>query len=137
VGALIAALLPSEVEVEIVNDTCDDPPWKFGIMVESGLMISPPLDTCESMRRIPASLRECGLHVPSFICFEAPFPGTPHFQRLAAEESPAFLPNALLRDFTGYTLVTRPKREALNDFIETYRVAAWRGVYASEPGKET
>lgn len=31
------------------------------------------------------------------------------------------MPNALLRDFTGYTLVVKPKRESVEDFIEGYR----------------
>jgi Radical SAM superfamily len=104
-------------KTRLVLDQCRE----CGIVVESGLMISPALDSCASMRTIPASLRECGLHVPSFICFEAPIPGTPHFQQLAAEEKPAFLPNALLRDFTGYTLVTRPKLESVERFIQMYR----------------
>jgi radical SAM superfamily enzyme YgiQ (UPF0313 family) len=92
-----------------------------GILVESGLMINPTIDDCAYMETIPKRLTESGLHVPSFICFEAPIPGTPHFHRLAAEEESALLPNALLRDFNGYTLVTRPKRESIEDFIATYR----------------
>jgi hypothetical protein len=95
-----------------------------GILVVSGLMINPITDTCDYLRSIPQSLTECGLHVPSFICFESPIPGTPHFHRLASEEEPALLPNALLRDFNGYTLVTRPKREPLDRLIETYKTLA-------------
>ncbi|NIV29483.1 MAG: hypothetical protein GWN58_08220, partial [Anaerolineae bacterium] len=64
---------------------------------------------------------EAGLHVPAYICFEGPIPGTPYFERLAAEPEPAFLPNAYLRDFSGYTLVVRPKREPVERFIEGYR----------------
>jgi len=94
---------------------------KYGILVVSGLMLNPLIDDCDYMLTIPKHLRESGLHVPSFICFECPIPGTPHFYRVAAEETPAFLPNALLRDFTGYTLVTRPRREPLDRFIEGYK----------------
>jgi hypothetical protein len=94
---------------------------RSGIILISGLMINPTTDGCGYMETIPARLRECGLYLPNFICFESPIPGTPHFHRLASEEAPAFLPNALLRDFTGYTLVTRPKREPLERFIDTYR----------------
>src|SRR5438045_7289196 len=93
----------------------------LSIVVDSVLMLNPITDDCNYMRSIPASLNECGLHMPSFICFESPIPGTPHFHRLAAEPPGALLPNALLRDFNGYTLVTRPKRESLETFIETYR----------------
>ena len=32
-----------------------------------------------------------------------------------------FLPNALLRDFNGYTLVVRPERESAGDFIAQYK----------------
>jgi radical SAM superfamily enzyme YgiQ (UPF0313 family) len=92
-----------------------------GILILSGLMISPTVDDCGYMETIPTRLKECGLHVPSFICFECPIPGTPHFYRLASEEPPAFIPNALLRDFSAYTLVTRPKHEPLESFLEAYK----------------
>ena len=75
---------------------------RHGILIGSGLMLSPVVDTWKYIRTIPACLKECGLHVPAYVCFESPIPGTPHFHRLAAEDS--FLPNALLRDFSGYTL---------------------------------
>lgn len=94
---------------------------KHGILVMSGLMISPVVDTWDYVRSIPARLRECGLHVPTFICFECPFPGTPTFHRLADRDAPAFLPNALLRDFTGYTLVVKPTRETVGSFVDHYK----------------
>lgn len=94
---------------------------KHGILVESPLMLSPVTDDLDYIRSIPDRLRECGLHVPTFLCIESPIPGTPHFHRLAAEDA-AFLPNALLRDFNGYTLVTRPKLESVEDFAQGY---AW------------
>lgn len=92
-----------------------------GISVASGLMLSPVIDDLDYIQTIPRHLKDCGLHMPSYICFESPIPGTPHFHRLAAEEEPALLPNALLRDFSGYTLVVRPKRESVEDFIEGYK----------------
>jgi hypothetical protein len=94
---------------------------KHGIAVVSGLMLNPMIDDCDYMKSVPDHLKESGLQVPSFICFECPIPGTPHFHRVASEEPPAFLPNALLRDFTGYTLVTRPRREPLDKFIDSYK----------------
>jgi hypothetical protein len=97
-----------------------------GIMVDSGLMLSPVTDDCGYMKRLPRLLADSGLHVPSYLCFEAPIPGTPHFHRLAAEPEPALLPDALLRDFNGHTLVTRPRRESLEDFIAGYRELADR-----------
>jgi hypothetical protein len=59
--------------------------------------------------------------MPSYVCFESPIPGTPNFHRLAAEDPPALLPNALLRDFAGFTLVVRPKRASLEEFVAGYR----------------
>jgi radical SAM superfamily enzyme YgiQ (UPF0313 family) len=94
---------------------------KHGILVLSGLMINPSTDDTAYMQTIPAQLRACGLHVPTFISFESPIPGTPHFHRLASEATPALLPNALLRDFTGYTLVSRPQRESVETMVETYK----------------
>lgn len=92
-----------------------------GILVMSGLMLSPTADSIGYIDSIPEHLRDCGLHVPAYICFETPFPGTPHFQRLAALPQPAFLPNALLRDFNGYTLVTRPRLASPEDFVAAFR----------------
>src|SRR5947209_527321 len=94
---------------------------RYGILVESGLMLSPLIDKGEYLMRIPELLHECGLHIPSFICFESPIPGTPHFHRLASSATPALLPNALLRDFTGYTLVTRPQHASVTEFVEMYK----------------
>ena len=100
-----------------VMDDCRE----HGIMVASGLMLNPLVDDEEYVRSIPRQLRECGLHVPSFISFEAPIPGTPHFHRLAAMDEPPILPNAYLRDFSGYTLVTRPRHETIEKFVQLYR----------------
>lgn len=94
---------------------------RHGILVGSGLMLSPTVDDLDYIRSLPERLRECGLYLPSYVCFESPIPGTPHFHRLAAEEEPAFLPNALLRDFSGYTLVVRPRRETAAAFVEGYK----------------
>ncbi len=92
-----------------------------GILVDTGLLINPVTDTPEYVRRIPELLAASGIHVPTFVAFESPIPGTPNFRRLAAEPEPALLPNALLRDFTGYTLVTRPHRTSIDELIEAYR----------------
>ena len=100
-----------------VLDLCGD----HGIMVASGLLLSPVMDDLDYIYSLPPRLKDCGLHMPAYICFESPIPGTPHFHRLAAEEKPALLPNALLRDFAGYTLVTKPKRESPEDFVAGYR----------------
>lgn len=102
-----------------------------GILIVSGLMLSPLVDDLEYIRRIPDFLFESGLHVPTFICFESPIPGTPHFQRLARREVTPFLPNAMLRDFTGYTLVLEPTHADAPAFADAYRdlieaVYSWR-----------
>jgi hypothetical protein len=104
-------------ETRTVVDCCR----KHGILVMSGLMISPTIDDERSVDAIPRQLAESGLHVPTFISFECPFPGTPYFQRLAGSRAPAFMPNALLRDFTGYTLVVRPGRESPERFVAQYK----------------
>lgn len=100
-----------------VVDMCRD----HGILMMAGLMLSPVADSVDYIDSIPQRLHDSGLHVPTYICFETPFPGTPHFKRLAASGKGAFIPNALLRDFNGYTLVTRPRHAAPEDFVEAYR----------------
>ncbi|MGH8642090.1 MAG: B12-binding domain-containing radical SAM protein [Burkholderiales bacterium] len=92
-----------------------------GILLISGLMISPLTDDLGYLAAVPGHLEACGMHIPTFICFESPIPGTPHFRRLAARRDPALLPDALLRDFTGYTLTVRPERAPLDEFVGAYR----------------
>ena len=94
---------------------------RHGILVMSGLMLSPATDDWTYVQTIPAKLQETGLHIPNYICLESPFPGTPYFQRLATDPRNVFLPNALLRDFNGYTLVVRPERESVDDFVGQYK----------------
>jgi len=104
-------------EIRTALDRCR----RAGILVMAGLMVSPSADDWSYVRTIPTRLHDSGLHVPTFICIECPIPGTPYFQRLAASPSPKFLPNALLRDFNGYTLVAKPERESVAGFVEMYQ----------------
>jgi hypothetical protein len=84
-------------------------------------MLSPQIDDLDYLRSIPKQLRDCGLYVPWYVCFETPIPGTPHFRKLAAQARPALLPNALLRDFNTYTLVARPQKASPEDFVGEYK----------------
>jgi hypothetical protein len=94
---------------------------RHGILLDAGLMLSPRHDELAYLRAIPRLLDESGLEVPSYICFETPIPGTPHFRKLARAELPALLPGALLRDFTTYTLVTQPGHARAEEFVAAYR----------------
>jgi hypothetical protein len=94
---------------------------RAGILLDAGLMLSPLEDDLDYVRAIPRLLDESGLRVPSYICFETPIPGTPHFNRIAASRTPALLPGALLRDFTTYTLVTQPRHAPAGEFVEAYK----------------
>ena len=92
-----------------------------GILVMAGLMLSPLGDSLEYIESIPAQLRAVGLHVPTYICFETPFPGTPHFARLAAAGGGALMPNTLLRDLNGYTLAVPPRHATPEAFVAAYK----------------
>jgi hypothetical protein len=104
-------------QIRRVVDCCRD----HGILVVAGLMLSPTIDDLDYIASIPERLEDCGLGVPAFVSFETPLPGTPWFKRLAAASEPALLPGALLRDFTGYTLVVRPAHAGVDEFIGAYR----------------
>ncbi len=94
---------------------------RHGILLDAGLMLSPLHDDLDYLAAIPQLLDECGLIVPSYICFETPFPGTPHFRKLSSSAEPVLMPRALLRDFTTYTMVTRPRHVDADTFIDAYR----------------
>jgi hypothetical protein len=90
-----------------------------GIQVFAGLMLNPTVDDEAYIESIPEFLDSSELRVPAFISLETPFPGTPYFERLAREPD-ALLPNALLRDFSGYTLVVKPQHLPAHTLIERY-----------------
>jgi hypothetical protein len=105
---------------------------RHGILVISGLMVSPLFDSPEDIARIPENLDRCGLHVPTFIAFESPIPGTPHFHRLGRQtQPPAFMPDVLLRDLAGYTLTVRPQKASPEEFVAAYR-AVTREVFSAK-----
>jgi hypothetical protein len=80
-----------------------------GILLMVGLMLDPRGDTVDYVDGISDPLAASGLHMPTYIAFETSVPATPHFRHLAAEGGRARLPDALLRDFTGCTMVTAPR----------------------------
>jgi hypothetical protein len=102
---------------------------EHGILVMAGMMLSPTTDSLAYIDSIPAHLREVGLHVPTYVCFETPFPGTPHFKKLAASGDGAFLPNTLLRDLNGYTLAVPPRHASAPEFVAAYK-RVWKTVYS-------
>lgn len=93
----------------------------LGILVTAGLILSPLHDDPDTIEALPQQLTDSGLHVPTFLCFETPIPGTPFFDRLARQVEPALLPHALLRDFNAYTLVARTHHCSPEDFVGAYR----------------
>jgi radical SAM superfamily enzyme YgiQ (UPF0313 family) len=101
---------------------------RHGIHVFAGLMLSPTVDDAAYIKSIPRFLDSSELRVPAFVSLETPFPGTPYFERLAREQN-ALLPGALLRDFSGYSLVVNPRHLSAHALIEHYRALIDR-VYA-------
>ena len=104
-----------------------------GILITAGLMLSPVIDTLEDIARIPEHLRKVGLHVPTYIAFDTPIPGTPQFNRLAVSEARALLPGVPLRDLTGYTLATRPRHATPEAFIDAFK-QVHQSVYSLATG---
>jgi hypothetical protein len=92
-----------------------------GILITAGLMLSPGADRVEDIARIPAALRDVGLHVPTYIAFETPLPGTPQFRELAARGAGALLPDVPLVDLNGYALAVPPVHAGAEEFVAAYR----------------
>ena len=117
------------VGLETFNPAALDDARDVGILVTAGMILSPQHDDVAYIRSLPERLRESGLHIPTFLAFETPFPGTPYFHRLAAQnaqrlargERALFLPDALLRDFTSYTLVVEPTLASARDYVAAYK----------------
>ena len=126
--AAIADMRKHQNAVHKVRAALDDC-RNHGILIAAGLMLSPRVDSLEYIARLPRYLAESGLHVPTFLCFETPIPGTPHFARLALQRPASMLPDALLRDFTGYTLVVRPAFASPEEYVAAYRSAV-QAVFA-------
>jgi len=100
-----------------------------GVLVTAGLMLSPLHDDVEYIRSIPKRLKESGLHVPAFICIETAIPGTPLFYRMANSPEPSLMPNTSLHDYNAYTLVIRPAKASIEEFVAAYHDAI-RGSYS-------
>jgi hypothetical protein len=101
-------------------DTCR----KHGILVQAGLMVSATTDDADYIASIPDHLSRVGMHLPTFLCFESPIPGTPYFHAQAATtDSPPLMPDTHLYDYAGYSVVVRPRRETLPTFVESYKAA--------------
>jgi hypothetical protein len=94
---------------------------RHGILLAAGLMLSPANDTLRYLETIPRQLTECGLIMPSYIAFETPFPGTPHFFDILRGDSARLLPDAMLQDFNAYTLVTEPRHASAVEFVDAFR----------------
>lgn len=92
-----------------------------GIVLSSGMLVSPATDGIEYMEALPRLLQECGLSVPAFVSFECPFPGTPKFAHLASSDRREFLPNVLLRDFDGHTLVVHPAHHSPERYAKAFQ----------------
>lgn len=107
-----------------VLDDCRD----AGLLVMAGMMVSPLLDDVAAIDALPDQVDAVGLVMPEFVSFETPIPGTPFFRRLATAPEPAFVPNALLRDFTGYTLTVEPRRATRTAFVDAW-VRVQRTLY--------
>jgi hypothetical protein len=93
---------------------------KHGILVQSALLLSPTTDDAEYIASIPDHLERVGMHLPTFISFESPIPGTPYFHALAAREG-ALTPDTRLYDYAGYSMVVRPQHDSLPVFVQAYK----------------
>jgi radical SAM superfamily enzyme YgiQ (UPF0313 family) len=100
---------------------------KNGISLHSGFMVNPMADEIKDILRIPAEILASGLIQPAFISFATPLPGTRFFNDAASKM--AFLPNVLLEDLNGYSLVIQPKEETVKEYATAYRKIA-RDVYS-------
>ena len=120
-----------------VIDSCR----KHGILVQGGLMLSPTTDDADYIASIPDHVDRVGLHLPTFISFESPIPGTPYFHSLAARDG-ALMPDTRLYDYAGYSMVVRPQHESLPVFVQAYKdvlqrtytpMARFRKLWADVP----
>lgn len=103
-------------KIRSVIDMCR----RHGILLMAGLMLSATSDDADYIASIPEHLERVGLHLPTYICFETPFPGTPYFHSLAVKDG-ALMPDTKLYDYAAYSTVVRPQHASLPVFVQAYK----------------
>ncbi len=92
--------------------------YENGIVLSFGLIVGSDGDTNEYLERLPEYLAELGHTSITFLGIVCPYPETPFFRELAAENR--LLPKTSIRDYDGYTLCHRPKHLHPSEVVEHY-----------------
>ncbi len=93
--------------------------YELGILMSSGLIVGSDGDTDEYLERLPEYLDDLGPSCVTFLGIVCPYPETPFFETVVREGR--LLPNAISRDFDGYTLCHRPKRLDVSATVEHFK----------------
>lgn len=113
-------------EVSNVIQRC----FSEGILLSFGLLVGSDGDTNEYLARIPEYLAELKYFSITFLGIVCPYPETPFFAELKAENR--LLPGTTSRDYDGYTLCHRPKKLSPSETIEHYiRLTRELGTYTN------
>ncbi|MCP3064460.1 B12-binding domain-containing radical SAM protein [Myxococcus sp. K38C18041901] len=92
--------------------------FSSGILLSFGLIVGSDGDTNEYLEKLPMYLSDLGYFSVTFLGIVCPYPETPFFRELQAENR--LLPGTLSRDYDGYTLCHRPKNLHPSEVIEHF-----------------
>ncbi|WP_304485886.1 MULTISPECIES: B12-binding domain-containing radical SAM protein [Corallococcus] len=93
--------------------------FSAGILLSFGLIVGSDGDTNEYLHRLPDYLADLKYFSVTFLGIVCPYPETPFFRELKAEDR--LLPGTTSRDYDGYTLCHRPKQMHASEVVEHFQ----------------
>jgi radical SAM superfamily enzyme YgiQ (UPF0313 family) len=93
--------------------------FRAGIVLSVGLILGADGDTNAYLEKVPEYLEDLNFHSVTYLGIVCPYPETPFFRKLVAEDR--LLSGVISRDLDGYTMCHRPTTIAPDEVIEHYK----------------
>lgn len=93
--------------------------FRHGILLSFGLLVGSDGDTNTYLEKLPQYLLDLKYFSITFLGIVSPYPETPIFAQLKAENR--LLPGTISRDYDGYTLCHRPKNLHPTEAVEHFQ----------------
>jgi radical SAM superfamily enzyme YgiQ (UPF0313 family) len=90
-----------------------------GILLSFGIVVGADGDTNEYLVKLPEYLAELRCFAITYLGIVCPYPETPFFRQLVAEDR--LLPNVGIRDMDGYTVCHKPAHLSSDELVDHYK----------------